>query len=378
MYCQLFNLDKYFNGTQIYFNLFDGLFMVENKTQKEIFEELSIISSSYRTQRLKEKTVKNYVYILLEYFKYNDINLVDKKEYEILFSKLYYSSYYKQKTRMMDLLEEVETKIKLNNILKPMLILFKVFIYMNLDYQVDELRKKVESDVIFISHFHNKKYFKDDLGFIFLVVLYNFGIVNQNEIEKQLDNLSISYPKLRWLYHYVKANKAYFDRKDHIALVNYEFLIEEFRRTNNLERYYSVIINASYLYNLLGEYHLCYNLSSSVIEYVFSEIKSGNRIRDVLLHYLFANLMLGRFEEILDFVNIIIFDRRCMSPLSVVICLISADRLGVLNQFDDLMNLESGNVNFNIIKEYIVKKDKKILNNLINFPYYIKIKELLS
>ena len=87
--------------------------------------------------------------------------------------------------------------------------------------------------------------------------------------------------------------------------------------------------------------------------------------------------MLGRYEKIINFVNIIIFDRSCLSPISAAICLIAADMAGKLEQFDDILSMKFDNVNFNIIVEYIKTKDKKILDNIIEFPYYIKIKKLL-
>ena len=61
----------------------------------------------------------------------------------------------------------------------------------------------------------------------------------------------------------------------------------------------------------------------------------------------------------------------------MAICLIAADRLGVIDQFEDILSFESKNINFNIIKKYIKSKYKKTLDELISFPYYVKIKELL-
>ena len=59
MFCQVINLKKYFTETQVYFNFFDGLFLLENENKQQIFDKLQIPSSTYRTQRLKEKKRKS-------------------------------------------------------------------------------------------------------------------------------------------------------------------------------------------------------------------------------------------------------------------------------------------------------------------------------
>ena len=128
MFCQVINLKKYFNETKVYFNFFDGLFLLEKETKQQIFDQLQIPSSSYRTQRLKEKTNKYYINRLLEYFKYNDIENETIIEYEILLSRIYYCCYYKQKDKLTELLEVLNIKIDKHNIIKPLLILFRVLI----------------------------------------------------------------------------------------------------------------------------------------------------------------------------------------------------------------------------------------------------------
>ena len=368
MFCQVFKLDKYFNQTQVYFNFFDGLFLLEEESKQQILEKLRIPSSSYRTQRLKEKTSKYNINILLKYFKYNEIKSGQITEYEVLFSRIYYCCYFKQKDRLIEQLQCLNSKIVENNILKPLLILFRVFIYTNLENRDSLTKKLVENDIEYLKLFYNKKYFKDDFEYLYLVILYYFDILDVKAL-KYIDNLSISYPKLSWLYYFYKASKAYLKEDDATALINYEYVLNEFKITNNLERYLLTATNVAYLYNILGQYHLSYNITSQVIEYVFSEINAQNRIENMLLHYLFSNLMLGRYEEIINFVDIVIFDYRYLNDLSAIICVIAADKIGKIDRFDQLLNMTFEDKNFEIIKHYLKSKDKTVLAKLVNYPY---------
>ena len=87
--------------------------------------------------------------------------------------------------------------------------------------------------------------------------------------------------------------------------------------------------------------------------------------------------MLGRYEEIINFFTTTVYNRECINPISASMCLIVADKVGKLEEFNDLLSYETENKNFNIILSYIKTKDRKILNNLSNVPYYMKIKEIL-
>ena len=150
MHCQIFKLDKYFTQTQIYFNLFDGLFLLEKENKQQILDKLNIPSSSYRTQRLKEKTNKYNINILLNYFEYNDIEVKSITEYEILISRIYYCCYYKQMDRLLELLNLVNIKLEEHNILRPLLILFRVLIYSNLEYDILYLNEIIKKDIEYL------------------------------------------------------------------------------------------------------------------------------------------------------------------------------------------------------------------------------------
>lgn len=376
MTCQIFKLDKYFYETQFYFYFFDGLFSYEIEDKQLILNKLMIIGSSHRTQRNKANTKKNNVELLLEYFKYNDIKEEEKLSLEILLSQIYYFCYYKQKEKLIDKLELLNVEINKHNVLKPILILFRVLINMNLEYDTINLNNVVKEDIEYLKLFFKKKYFMDELEFLYLIILYNFDHYDE-EVLNKLNNLSLLYKRLSWLYFFVKGSKAYINKENVSALTNFTYLLEEFKNKNNLERYFMVVNNVSCLYNLLGEYHLSHNISSEAIEYVFSDIKKDNRLQNILMHYVFSNLMLERYDEIIEFINIIIFDKSYLNPLSTVICLIAVVKVDKLDQFSYLLSMNFDNENYKIIVEYFKTKDKSVLNNLTKYPYYKKIKDIL-
>ena len=374
MHCQIFKLDKYFTQTQIYFNLFDGLFLLEKENKQQILDKLNIPSSSYRTQRLKEKTNKYNINILLNYFEYIDIEFKSITEYEILISRIYYCCYYKQMDRLLELLNLVNIKLEEHNILRPLLILFRVLIYSNLEYDILYLNEIIKKDIEYLKLFYNKKYFKDELEYLYLIVLFHFDAMDEKDF-KYIECLSISYPRLAWLYYFSKASKAYLIRDNITALINYEYVLNTFKETNNLERYLIAATNTAYLYNILGQYHLSYNITSEVIEYIFSEIDAKKRIQNLLVHYLFSNLMLERYDEIITFIEIVIFDYGCLNDLAASICVLAASKVGKLERIYKLMDLTFEDVNFDIIKKYVKIGDKRLLDNLVLYPYIKIIKD---
>ena len=132
MYFKL-SLDYYFNTTSIYYSFFDGLFSMLDIDKDSALKSLNIVPSSYRNQR-SNLSVKNKsnIMALLDSFEYSDINKSMQEEYECLINKVYYSCYYRQSQKLKLLLACIDEKITENNILKPLLCLFKVFIVSNL------------------------------------------------------------------------------------------------------------------------------------------------------------------------------------------------------------------------------------------------------
>ena len=86
------------------------------------------------------------------------------------------------------------------------------------------------------------------------------------------------------------------------------------------------INNIASAYNNLGKYQLSINVTEKVIKYAFSQEVSF-WIKSIAMHYLFSNFMLRRYEEVLEFYNIIVLDENFLNQVSVIIILVSAFKL---------------------------------------------------
>lgn len=85
--------------------------MDEEEEKQKILLSLNIRPGTYRSQRLKVKTKKEYINILLSYFGYKDICVNEKTECEILLSKIYYCCYYKRIDLLYEFIKILDNKI---------------------------------------------------------------------------------------------------------------------------------------------------------------------------------------------------------------------------------------------------------------------------
>ena len=371
-----FNLDYYFKKTNVYYALFDGLFTLSNIEKESILNELGIIPSSYRSQRANYNVKnKNNIKILLDYFKYKQINSEEQCRYEILITKIYYYCYYKQLGKLEILLNEIIEEATDQTTLKPMLTLFKVFIYSNLEYSIIKAKENISDDLEYLAAFYNKKYFIDDFEFIYLLMMYHFDVFDFS-VDVLIDNLSLQYPKLLWLYSFIKASKAYINKNDIVALVNYEIALTEFRNSNNFTRYIITASNVSYLYNISEEYSSCLKLCSSILENILCDDEGSKRSQMLLMNYLFANLMLERYNEIIDFISILVFDYNSLNYISAIICLIVCKKVDNEELSLKIRQLYNDHESFQIFIRYVETKDSEVLDSLINTPYLNKIKKI--
>lgn len=372
-----FNLDYYFKKTYVYYALFDGLFTLSDVEKETVLNELGVVPSSYRSQRSNDNVKnKNNINLLLEHFGYKMNYPLIESKYEILITKIYYYCYYKQVDKLNTLLTEIVEEVNYNTPLKPLLSLFKVFIYSNLEYSIIEAKQLLNDDLKYLAAFYNKRYFVDEYEFIYLILMDYYDVFDFS-LEVKKDNLSLKYPKLLWLYYFTKASKAYTNANDVEALINYELVLNEFIKSNNLERYFVTVNNLSYLYNLLGEYTACLNVCSSTVEYIFCNDADSKRSQVLLMNYLFANLMLEKYKEITDFISILVFDFKSLNYISTFVCLIAAMKTNNNDLFSKIKRMHSDTKEVQIFTKSIENKDLKLLDEIRNTPYFKQIKKLL-
>ena len=124
------------------------------------------------------------------------------------------------------------------------------------------------------------------------------------------------------------------------------------------------------------EYDCSLNYTSNVIEYLYSSIEHKKWISFILNHYLFSNLMLKKYDDIMDFINIIIFDKKYISDISATICLIAMNETKRFNLYDEInsyCNLKSFSM-FKVVKEFYDTKDESVLSKISSSPYPNRIR----
>ena len=87
--------------------------------------------------------------------------------------------------------------------------------------------------------------------------------------------------------------------------------------------------------------------------------------------------MLERYDEIILFLNNVIFEKQYLNPISAIICMMTAQKVGNTDVFNELMKLEFVSDTFIIVKEFYETKDKKVLDKLKLRPYPNMIKQKL-
>lgn len=367
-----FKLDEYFDKTNKYFSFFDGLFNNKKEHKRDILEFLGIGYSSYRNNKLKSNVNSAMIPTLLKYFNYKEINIVNKNKYEICLSKTYFSIYFKN-------LEEIQNNIKLldayileNNYLRPLFMLFKTFCMLNLSMPKSKLKALIADDLDYLYLFKNK-YFINEYELIYKTIMYYFDY----KVDKTyLNNLCEYYKELSWIYYMLMGSYNYLNDNDYEALIHYQSALEQFKEYYNMERTLITISNISFIYNNLKKYNLSLQLTSKIIGYVYS-LKNTDWIKNITLHYLYANYQLKRYNEIMNFYQITVFDIKELTSPSAIICILASYFNNNIDKAKSIINYFKNDDNVRYIVEYIDTENANLLKNIEKTQYLYEIVEEL-
>jgi hypothetical protein len=226
----MISLEEFFHSTKKHYYFIDGLTLKENKPKYELLHEIGISDDSYRTERLKEFVKNDNIKILLNYFNYKNIDINDKVKYEIILSKINYCVYYRNIDELSKLITQLNEYINENNILKPVFILYRVFALLNYDYQMSELKEMLKDDLNYLMLFR-KKYFSNDMYYLYKIILYYFDL---NKDTKELEQLTVSFKEYNWVYYNLKASKQYLSFNDLYSIIYYNKDLEYYQNDNNM------------------------------------------------------------------------------------------------------------------------------------------------
>lgn len=119
-------------------------------------------------------------------------------------------------------------------------------------------------------------------------------------------------------------------------------------------------------------------VTEKVIKYAFSQEVSF-WIKSIAMHYLFSNLMLRRYEEVLEFYNVIVLDEKFLNQVSVIIILVSAFKLDKIDMLSGLIDRNKHHKNVKLFLSVIECANKDIVLDLSTMdpvPYLVKITEI--
>lgn len=368
----IFSLTEYFEKTQKYYYFFDGLMAYEKKLKKDVLKTVDIYEVSYRADRLKPKVKNRNRHILLDYFKYEDVDANAQLKYEICISKIYYCAYYMKLDILKELLTELDFYINENNYLKPLFILFKIFGSIPLFRDIRDLKSSFIDEVHYLKSFVKTDYFTNEYAYLYRIILLQFDVENNM---LKLDEYSNTFKELRWFDYTIRAYYYYYKNMDSDSLMYFNAALEEFDKAYNVERYLRTINNIAAAYNNLDKYRLSINISEKVIKYAFSqEVKVW--IKAIALNYLFSNYMLKRYEVVIEFYNVIVLNEEFLLESSVIIIILSAFKLNKLNLINELINKNKNRKNVKLFLTAIEQiKMNKIadLSDIDPTPYLIKV-----
>ena len=372
MHTYIFSLEDYFERTQKYYYFFDGMMTYEKKLKKDVLKEVDVYENSYRVERLRPLVKNANKKLLLDYFKYNATDPNSRLKYEICISKIYYCSYFLKLDILKELLLELELYIAENNYLKPLFLLFKVFGTIPFYNDIEEVKGIFENEIKYLKAFIKTKYFTGELAYLYKVVLLHFD-VDVNILE--LDEYSNIFRELRWFDYTIRANYYYFKDKDFDSLMYFNAALDEFNKAYNVERQLRSISNIGLAYNMLDKYQLSINVTEKVIKYVFSQ-EYSDWIESIAMHYLFSLYMLKRYEEVIDFYEVIVLNESFLNDVSVIIIIVSAFKLGKMHLVSGLIER---NKHLNNVRLFLTALERVELNEVVDLlniepvPYLIKI-----
>lgn len=364
----IFKLDKYFNTSRMKYIFIDSL-MTKDKIIKEVFlKGLGISYNSFRVEKSKEKVSNDTAERLFQYYKIAPVNPKDKAEYEKCLNAVYYAIYFKERDKICDGISFLNSYIEAGNYLKPLFILFRIYGYMNIGSSASTIWQDLKNDLDYIAKI-KKDYFIEEFRMIYEAVLYSFKL--QSDLT-DLRNLAIDYPKLKWIYLSAVGTVYYLKQEDEKALRCYQQLSLEFQHTKNSERQMIVHSNLCFIYNSLQEYAVSLKLAEEVLEYIYSS-KDTVWISNMTMHYLFAEFMLSRYEEILVFSTDNLLDKSRLNWVSEIICILAA-YLGKRQRLTkELLEGFRENRYFPVLSQYISTGNKEVLSALKQTPYVRQI-----
>ena len=369
----IFKLDKYYNLTKHKYVYADTLMTMDKVDKTSFLRSFGIDYDVFRVEKARDKVNNLNVNKILEHYQIKPIIDENKSKYERCINSMYYAIYFKEADKINKCIDELNFYIADNNYLKPLFILFKIYGNMSIDNSIDDIRYIINKDLDYIINFR-KNYFVDEFEIIYEAILISFK--KEKNLTK-ISNLGLKYPKLNWIHLVTKGAVSYMSKNDNDAYRCYQALEKEFESTRNIERLMIIHSNMCFIHNSLGDYQESVNLTRKTIEYIYSSKKSI-WVDNILMHYLFSNFMLGRYEDIIKLYSEEIFDLSRLNWVTASICILASFLNKELNKASEIIDLFRNDEYVAMVLDYIKTGNRLLLEDLKRTPLIKKIIQKLD
>ncbi len=305
-------LDEY-KSSSIYLNFFDIL-IKDNYSNKELFlESINISPSSYRRAKLDlSKTSDKIAPILCEKF---NISMLTNEEIDVeekFLSDIYNNIYYRIEFDIKLILNQLDEKININNVFRPIYDLFYLFVICYSSESPKLLIEKYKD--FFVTTKKYKKYFNpklqsllNQLKVVFLnVENKDFLCSNDNELIFQVlgTKAFLNGRYIESIYYCNEAKKMFLNKLNfkRVQVLNLTLLCN-YNSLMNYKEAYELSVNQINSFNAYRNYDDIYKLSK--------------------IHFLNSCLALGKYKEILES-NLI---PKKLSKLELIVLMISTNNL---------------------------------------------------
>lgn len=298
----------------------------------------------------------------------NSLNLKKIEEYEAIINKVYFGVYYQNVVLYSSYSSELDKRIKENNCLKPIFILFKLFYLIERLNDRKRINKEWEGIVLYLNTVP-EAYFEKPYQSLYLLIRHylNFESITQF-------NLHQLAPETLWKYYDIAGQEAYKNNRYTEALLYYQRAENLYLDDSNINRYSTSQNFISELFILTGKYLLAYKTMTPIFRYCFIADADLPHKKQIAQNYLMALFMLGRYEEVLAIKRNYIDDYK-MSVTSEIILLFSYKRLKYKKEEVEYIRNENTRLVFEMLfmNRVLTKEERKSLEGL---PLVKKIMEM--
>lgn len=348
------DLSSYKKSKQ-YFIFFDVI-LKDLSVNKDFFlKENDISPSSYRKARFVEQNNGNKIIDkLCKVLNFKNVNndLID--EIELLINRIYNNMFYKVYTTYDKDLSIINEYLDKNIILKPIILLSKLFLLANYKYDVGEFVNENNNDYIELKKY--LPFFTDELLELFDILSLVF--------EKNIDDKVLMKTYKNSLFYYALASRLCGDKRYVESLFVSKKAEDVLVREKNYKRLLYLNVKMMHCLNSIKNYEECFELASMQLLTLRSFVDVDYAYRNTLKNLVISCLPLKKYIYIVD----LLINEPKLS-MTEVVCLLVA-------QFN--LDKERYNEYFNFYINNSSIENKEILTNLDSFLKDNDKKELMK